>query len=123
MQSSLARVLLSKGVIRQGTVIESYQNVRGLSCVRNANVLSKFVIVRACLINGHNIVFDSLAADQTPCRLTSEQVISLDGMLIERIATSHNLTLSGEQLSNRTRRGRRRKNANLPAIRTCDRFA
>jgi hypothetical protein len=108
MKSALARVLLTKGVIRQGTVIEAYQNVRGLSCIRNASVVAAFVIARACLLNGVQIVFDSIGPDQAPCRLPSEHVISLDGMPIERIASSHNLTLDGAELTMR-RRGRRRK--------------
>jgi hypothetical protein len=109
MNSALARVLLSRGVIRQGTVIEAYQSVRGLSCVCNSNVVSSFVISRACLLNGTHVVFDVIGPDQVPCRLPSDDVVSLDGMLIDRIASSHNLTLDGAELAIRSRRGRRRK--------------
>jgi hypothetical protein len=117
MNSALARALLVKGVIRQGTVIEAYQNVRGLSCVQDSSVMLSFVISRAVLLNGKRIVFDSIGPDQIPCRLPSEDVVSLDGMLIERIASSHNLALDGTELAARSRRGRRRK---TPPLACCE---
>lgn len=116
MKSSLARVLLQKGVIRQGTVAESYQNVRGLSCIENANVLTSFIIFGARLLDGEEIVFDSLNTKQVSGRLPSEAIVTLDGMLIERIASSHNLTLDGQQLAVCSRRGRRRKSISCGPI-------
>jgi hypothetical protein len=116
MQSALARVLLTKGVIRQGTVVEAYHHVRGLSCERTSRVVASFIIARASLLNGVDVVFDAIGPKQLICRLASEQIISLDGMLIERIASSHHLTLDGsvELAIIRPRRRRYRKRIPVP---------
>lgn len=109
MNSNLARVLLSKGVIRQGTVVDLYHNVRGLSCVCNATVIASFVVIGARLQNQTWMVFDALDPEQKSCQIRSERIIKIDGMMIERVARSHNLNLDGGELTKPSQRGRRKK--------------
>jgi hypothetical protein len=116
MNSNLAHVLLTRGVIRQGTVIDLYHNVRGLSCSCNATVMGSFVIVGARLRDHTWMVFDTLDHEQNPCQIQAEQIIKIDGMLVERIAISHNLTLTGGELARRSQRGRRKKSPDTRVV-------
>jgi len=116
MQSKLALVLLNRGVIRQGTTLAANQKVRGLSCTNSETVLHTFVITAARLQNGECVIFETLDPEQLPCRIRSEDVIMLDGMLIDRIALAQNLTCDGIELAKRSRRGRRKKTEFAPAF-------
>lgn len=109
MSSDLARVLLTRGVIRQGTVLEAYRNVRGLSCVCNSTILSSFTIQRARLLNKTDVVFDAVDPNLTIQQIKAEEVVNLDGMPVERVAQAQNLRMDGELLGPRSRRGRRKK--------------
>ena len=109
MTSGLARVLLARGIIRQGTVVDAYSNVRGLSCVCNSNVLSSFLIIRARLLNKTEVVFDTLGAGQVAQLIRAADVINLDGMPVERVALAQNLHVDGTPLASKSRRGRRKK--------------
>lgn len=109
MNSNLARVLLSRDVIRRGTVIEAYQSVRGLSCECNSSVIAQFVVIGAKLINQSRVIFDTIGPEQVPYQVRAEQIVIIDGMAINRIAITQNLTLEGVEVPVRSRRGRRRK--------------
>lgn len=108
MNPTLAQALLAKGVIRHGTIVQAYQNVRGLSCECDSQVLASFVVNRARLIGGRRVVFDAIDIEQITYAMRSEQIIMVDGMPIDRIAYSHNLTLDGVEIIGRSRRGRRK---------------
>lgn len=109
MNSSLARILLTRGVICKGTVIEIYHNVRGLSCACNATILIRLCVSRASLIGGCRVTFEAVNLEQIAQQVEAVQVVSVDGMTIERLAMAQNLTLEGAELSTRCRRGRRKK--------------
>ena len=109
MHSDLARVLLTRGIVQSGTVIEAHQNVRSLSCQCTSMVVETFVITSAFLVNGTHVVFDTIGPEQVSYRVQAEQAIRLDGMSIERVAQAQNLTLDGRELAMRSRRGRRKK--------------
>lgn len=109
MNTNLVRALMSMGIIRQGTVIQAYQNVRSLSCQCDSKVIGSFIINRARLLGGTRVVFDTINLDQTPHSVQSEEIIMVDGMMVNRIASSHNLSLEGVAITGRSRRGRRKK--------------
>jgi hypothetical protein len=102
-------VLLARGVIRRGTTIEAPQKVRGLSCIRNETILRPFVITGVRRHGLDRIVFEAIDADQTRCVVEADDVVRLDGMLVNRITLAQNLTEEGVELPSRSRRGRRKK--------------
>jgi hypothetical protein len=108
MNPNLAQALLSKGVIRMGTVIQAYQHVKSLSCVCNSSVIVSYIITRARLVGGKRVLFDAVNPEQIRHVVESEQVVMVDGMLIDRLAYSHNLSMDGIDVTRRTRRGRRK---------------
>jgi hypothetical protein len=109
MHSNLAHALVSKGVIAKGTIIEAYQKVRSLSCICDSGVIASFVVRGARLIDGSQVVFDTIGPEQCRYEVQAEQVVMIDGMAISRIALSHNLHDNGTEMAEKSRRGRRRK--------------
>lgn len=110
MNPTLALSLLSTGVICQGTVIEAYRQVRSLSCQCDSKVIAAFVVHRARLSGDRRVIFDTIDSQHAAYAVQAEQVVTVDGMRIERLADAQNLALDGSQLARRTRRGRQ-KNA------------
>lgn len=108
MNANLARVLVQKGIIRQGTIIEAYQSARGLSCQCDSHKLTEFVVVKATASNGY-VYFDAVSGrEEQKSRIRCDYVATIDGMEIKRVAASHHITEDGEPIKVSTRRGRRR---------------
>ena len=111
MKSKLARVFIEKSIITRGTVFEAYYNTKGISGQCNATVLESFKLIGAQAI-GDWIYFNTTGPDNVVHRFRCDEIISLDGMPIKRVAESHQLTEDGEE-HQFIRRGRRRKNENI----------
>jgi hypothetical protein len=109
MHANFAHVLVARGIIRMGTVLDAYHQVKGLSCARSAQVITPFIVGKACKTSDARIVFDALDPDYHVQRVDSDQVVRVDGMALSRLASAQNLTLEGVELSVRVRRGRRKK--------------
>jgi len=103
MNAKLARALVQRGVIRQGTIIEAYQSARGLSCVCDSHKLMTFAVVAAKAANDA-VAFETIGTDQVRYRIPSEFVQTLDGMMVKRVAASHRLTEDGNELAPRRKK-------------------
>jgi hypothetical protein len=68
--------------------------------------VGSFIVNQARLIGGKRIIFDTIDQEQASYAVPSEQVIMVDGMTINRLASSHNLSLEGVEITGRLRRGR-----------------
>jgi hypothetical protein len=107
MNSNLALAFLAKGVIRRGTVLQAYQNVKSLSCACDSRVIGSFTVNRARLNRHEQVIFDTIDVDHGPCILPAEQVIMVDGMRLERLAGSHRLSVEGIDIVKSSRRKRK----------------
>ena len=47
MNSNLARILIERGVIQRGTILDSYYSAKGISCQCDTSVLGRFKLVGA----------------------------------------------------------------------------
>lgn len=106
MNANLAKVLVQRGVIRQGTVLEAYQSARGLSCICDSYALTSYVVVGASATGDH-VYFDVLASQTDRQRLRSDYIASIDGMAVKRVAAAHQLQEDGHPIA-ASRRGRKR---------------
>src|SRR3569832_2050282 len=105
MNANLAKVLVQRGVIRQGTVLEAYQSARGLSCSCDSYALTSYVVIGASAAGDH-VFFDVLASQTTRQRLRNDYIASIDGMAIKRVAEAHQMQEDGTPVSG-SRRGRK----------------
>jgi hypothetical protein len=112
MNVLLAKKLIENGAIRQSTELEAYYNAHGLSCVDNSNIIGKFTLVAARYAEKETeIIFECLSEDGLkPYRFTNKEVLSLDGMPPDRVASIYNLKDNGEEMTGcGKRRGRKPK--------------
>ena len=109
MKTKLARIFIEKNIISRGTVFEAYYKTKGISGQCNADVLGSFKLIGAQSI-GEWIYFNTIGPDNNQYRLRCDDVLSVDGMPIKRVAESHQLDEEGEE-HQFLRRGRRRKDA------------
>lgn len=109
MNSLLAKKLIEKGAIRQGTKIEIWYNAHGLSCVDNANITGNFIIDKATYTKDDVIFYSNYLTNNK--RILSEQIIAIDGMDINRFSKIYNLTINGEDIALTKRRGRKPKHS------------
>lgn len=108
MQPKLARTFIERKIIQQGSVFEARYNTRGISGQFDAMVVGSFRLIRATAI-GDWVYFDTIGPEDVQYRIRCDTVFSLDGMPLERIAESHQLTIDGEESVSNSRRGRRKK--------------
>jgi len=107
METKLARILIERGVIQRGTVLEAYYSTKGISCQCNASVLGTFRLVGAQATKDW-VYFETFMPDTTnQYRIRCDYVISLDGMPLQRIAEAQQLTQDGEVVKSNSRRGKR----------------
>lgn len=106
MKSKLARVLIERGVIQRGTILEAYHNTKGISCQCDTEVLGRFRLIGAQATRDW-VFFETIIPEtKEQHRLRCDQIISLDGMPVDRIAESQQLNEDGEVKAN-SRRGRK----------------
>lgn len=110
MQPLLARKLIDKGAIRQGTEFEAYHTAPYLSSLNTARVVKRFVIHAARVLGDGSVAFDAYVdPDPTLYRLSCSDVLSIDGMDEKRFAGIYALTVAGDDIAQGKRRGRRPK--------------
>ena len=109
LNSILARKLIEKGVIRQGTVFTASYNTYGLSCANTTNTIGEFILVAAKALKDGTIVFEAMDEGNIQRRVSSTDIVSLDGMNVERVAEIYNLAETGTDVKVAKRRGRKPK--------------
>ena len=115
MNPNLAKMLVQRGVIRQGTVLEAYQSAKSLSCVYDSFAISRYVVLGAST-SGEWVYFN-VASDATERhRIRCDFVSSIDGMEIERVAAAHQLREDGSVIKPTSRRGRGKRKKPTPAL-------
>jgi hypothetical protein len=108
MKAKLARILIERGVIQRGSMLEAYHNTKGISCQCDASVLASFRLIGAQATKEW-VFFETIIPDtKERQRIRCDQIISLDGMPLDRIAESQQLTEDGEDAKLNSRRGRRK---------------
>lgn len=109
MNLQLVRKLIETGVIRQQTEIEaSYVGV-DIAGVRNAKVTGTF-FVQSVRINEKTgqVIFDTISTKNGAKRtIVNEDVVSIDGMDLSRLAANYNFDDIGGHVPEPTRRGRK----------------
>lgn len=103
MKSKLARILIERGVIQRGTMMEAYYNTKGISCLCDTEVLGTFRLVGAQATKDW-VYFETIIPDtKEPYRLRCDQIISLDGMPMVRISEAQQLNEDGDETKKRKR--------------------
>lgn len=92
MTPILAKTMIQKGIIRQGTMLDAYENVKGISGQCDASQRISVAVVSAHS-DGEWIFFETIGADKVKRRLRCDFVCSLDGMAVDRVAMAHRLTV------------------------------
>lgn len=106
MNTLLARKLVQKGGIREGTVIEAVHESNSLSSAKVAKFVEEFVIVGARVRNGE-VVFDTVRANTTiPVVVAAKSVMTMEGMDLERFAGTYDMLVDGSDMPFKKRRGR-----------------
>lgn len=115
MEANLAKVLVQRGVIRQGTVLEAIQSAKGLSCVCDSYTESRYVVLGASTTD--DWVYFNVAVSKTERqRVRCDYITGIDGMATERVAAAHQLHTDGSPIVPTSRRGRTRKRIKQPAL-------
>jgi hypothetical protein len=113
MDTKLAKVLVQRGVIRQGTILEAYQSAKGLSCVYDAYAFIRYVVIGAKASAGY-VYFEVASSPTERHSIRSDYVAGIDGMAIKRVAAAHQLQEDGEPIRSPVRRERKRGRLALP---------
>jgi hypothetical protein len=108
MEPILAKVLVQRGVIRQGTVLEAVQSAKGLSGVCDSFALQRYVVLAASVSDGW-VYFTVAVNPEERQRIRCDYVASIDGMLIERVITAHQLRSDGSEIKGKPRRSRTKR--------------
>lgn len=95
MKAKLARALVQRGVIRQGTVLEAYQSAKSLAGICDSHKSMTYVVLGAKATT-ETVTFEVIGADRVRYRVPCDFVQTLDGMKVDRVAASHHLTEDGE---------------------------
>lgn len=109
MNLNLVRKLIETGVIRQQTEIEAYYVGADMAGVRNTKVLGTFFIqgVRLNETAG-TVIFDAISTKNGSKKtIRNEDVVSIDGMDLTRLAANYNFDAEGGHVPEPTRRGRK----------------
>jgi hypothetical protein len=108
MQAKLARTFIERKIIQRGTVFEAHYSTKGISGQFDTSVVGSFRLVGAKSV-GEWVYFDTIGPEDARFTIRCDSVVSLDGMPLQRIAESHQLTIDGDDIVSNSRRGRRRK--------------
>lgn len=111
MNPRLARKLIDKGAIRQGTEFEAYYRAPSLSCAQSARILERFVVQGARVsADGNAVVLEAVGGcSPLPQRFDSKDIVTIDGMSAQRFCGIWGLAYSGNDVAQGKRRGRRPK--------------
>lgn len=108
MNPNLAKILIQRGIIRQGTVLEAYQKAKSLSCVYDSYSMSRYVVLKATA-SGEWVYFLVASGRKAQQRIRCDYVANIDGMAIERVAAAHQLCMDGSVIVSSSRRGRKKE--------------
>ncbi len=95
MHANLARTFIERKIIQKGTMVEAYYHTKGISGQFDSSVLGTFRLIGAQSI-GDWIFFDTIGPNDIRYRIRCDNVVSLDGMPVNRIAASHQLNETGD---------------------------
>ncbi len=109
MNLNLVRKLIETGVIRQQTEIEARYVGVDMAGVRNAKMVGTFFVqgVRINETTG-TVIFDTISTKNGAKKtIVNEDVLSIDGMDLTRLAANYNFDEVGGHVPEPTRRGRK----------------
>lgn len=107
MKTKLARVFIERRIIQRGSVFEAYYSTKGISGQFDTAVVGSFKLIGAQAA-GDWVYFDTIGPDDSRHRIRCDSIITVDGMPLDRITESHQLTLDGDEAASNSRRGRRK---------------
>ena len=112
MHTQLAKKLIEVGAIRENTEFQAHYRAHGLSCISNSLLIGTFLLKKAIFSNSQQkVFFEGSIGDATEVyRFSDKEILSLDGMPIERVAEIYDLYENGEEKKKAKRRGRKPKN-------------
>lgn len=108
MKIELTTILIEKGIIKEGTLIQAYHNVKGLSCRDDNKIIGDFIVTKAKKRQGE-IVFEVLSDSNVKKEIYASDMLMVDGMDEPRLACAFMLKISGEKLPSQKKRGRKTK--------------
>lgn len=103
MNSKLARTLVQRGIIRQGTILEAFQSAKSLAGVCDSHKLMTYAVLGA-KATSDTVTFETIGTDREKYRVPCEFVQTIDGMKIKRVAASHELDEDGNVVAVKRRR-------------------
>lgn len=109
MNIPLVRKLISGGIIRQNTEVEAIYHGVDISGRAIARTQGTFFIQNVKINEGRQMVFfDTLSTvDGSQRKIMADDVLAIDGMPIERLASIYGISASGGKIDQGKRRGRR----------------
>lgn len=112
MNTNLIRKLVSAGVIRQNTEIDAFYKGVDMSGAPLARVRGTF-FVRGLKINetAELVIFDTISTiDGSARTIMSNDVVYVDGMEVDKLASIYGFDAQGGKLVQGKRRGRKPRN-------------
>lgn len=109
MNLNLVRKLIEAGVIRQQTELEARYTAVDMAGVRNTEGSATYFI-QGVRLNAKTgvVIFDTISTKNGSKRtIVNEDVISIDGMDLTRLAANYNFDVTGAHVPEPTRRGRK----------------
>lgn len=108
MDVRLVRKLIETGVIRQKTELEANYRAVDIGGVRSAEVLGSFFIEQVRITKTGNTLFDVASTeDGRKQTIQCGDVVSIDGMSLDRLIANYNLDTEGNSVPEPKRRGRK----------------
>lgn len=108
MNPLLAKKLIERGAIRQGTIFQAYYKAHGLSGLNDSSILESFYIHSAGIRPDGTVCFTAYDSEKKEIRrFMSTEIITMDGMDIQRTAKTYNLAVDGNDAVSGKRRGRK----------------
>lgn len=108
MKIELTKILIEKGIIKEGTLIEAYHSVKSLSCVDNSKIVGEFIVLKAKK-RQDAIFFEVLSGTNTKKEICASDILMVDGMDEPRLGEAFMLKITGEKIPSQRKRGRKSK--------------
>lgn len=108
MKIELTKILIEKGIIKEGTLIEAYHSVKSLSCVDNSKIVGEFIVLKAKK-RQDEIFFEVLSDTNNKKEIAASDILMVDGMDEPRLGEAFMLNIAGEKIPSQRKRGRKSK--------------
>ena len=113
MYSNLAKVLYSRGLLKEDVEIEAKYNTAAIGNIKDISSIGYFMIRQVNEIGDIITVNAASTRDGHIRAITVEDIITIDGMTPERFAEVYEITADGDSKEPVKRRGRKPKNRNI----------